>query len=817
MRFIYQICIILFCAVTLSAQEFSVHKFHLNEFGSKEKSLPKAENLSAQIIPLQIKAKPEKVIFGYLPDWEYNKGSYQYFNYDLLTHIAAFDFMVSANGNVSYPSGWPWTDVINEAHSNGVKVIMTAVTFEGDDIHNIITNETAKTNFFNKTKSILQSYKLDGVNIDFESLNNADKSSNINNFMKELTEFIHTELPGKEVSFAGPAIDWGSNWNLKGLSENCDYIFIMEYSFWGSWSSTTGPQAPLTNTGQLISVSRSLANEYAQIINSTPGKLILGMPYYGNKWKVIGSSETSTVDEYIKSVFYSEAVNVYSQKGKNWSTKYKVPWIGWNEGDWYQMWCDDDSSLGLKIDLALSKNLLGVGMWALGYDGASTDLWNLLARKIAPDVEQIPSTPNNFAVTIENANSLNILFSESSGQTGYRILGSNDGVNFTDTTFSITNNVTIKGAGISNPGYFKVEAFNSAYTSGQTEVLGAVAFTSATKALIVNGFDRSSANTRDYINKYISSMDFWGEAIESASNEAVYNGFVDLKDYEAVFWILGDESTADDTFNGTEQEIIIEYLENGGHLCVSGSEAGWDLGRTSSSSLEDLAFYKNYLKAEYIDDAPAGKNGEYYKIDGIDNTIMAGLSNIDFDNGTHGTYDVDWPDAIKPVGGAEGILKFNGVDVSQGYAGISYEGEFGNGYGKLVYLTVPIETIYNEETLQEIFYRLMDFMITMVSVDDEQISELPNEFKLKQNYPNPFNPSTVIEYNIPELKTGYGLSVQLKVFDILGNEIATLVKENQLSGNYKINWNAGQLASGVYIYQLRAGSFFESKKMILQK
>ena len=86
------------------------------------------------------------------------------------------------------------------------------------------------------------------------------------------------------------------------------------------------------------------------------------------------------------------------------------------------------------------------------------------------------------------------------------------------------------------------------------------------------------------------------------------------------------------------------------------------------------------------------------------------------------------------------------------------------------------------------------------------------DFNLDQNYPNPFNPSTKISYSIKE----EGL-VTLKVYDVLGMEIATLVNENKPAGIYEVEFKASQLPSGMYIYKLQAGSFTNIKKMLLTK
>ena len=95
---------------------------------------------------------------------------------------------------------------------------------------------------------------------------------------------------------------------------------------------------------------------------------------------------------------------------------------------------------------------------------------------------------------------------------------------------------------------------------------------------------------------------------------------------------------------------------------------------------------------------------------------------------------------------------------------------------------------------------------------------MPNEFSLSQNYPNPFNPSTTIRYSIPNVIASEAKqSVVLKVYDILGNVVATLVNENKAAGNYEVKYDASNLSSGIYFYKLQSGSFVQTKKFILIK
>ncbi|MCS7054510.1 MAG: T9SS type A sorting domain-containing protein [Ignavibacterium sp.] len=99
---------------------------------------------------------------------------------------------------------------------------------------------------------------------------------------------------------------------------------------------------------------------------------------------------------------------------------------------------------------------------------------------------------------------------------------------------------------------------------------------------------------------------------------------------------------------------------------------------------------------------------------------------------------------------------------------------------------------------------------TVLSVD--KISDLPVGYSLEQNYPNPFNPSTKIQFSINEPQY-----VTLKIYDVLGNEVANLVDKELSSGTYQYDFNASNLSSGVYYYKLQAGSFTETKKMMLMK
>ena len=113
----------------------------------------------------------------------------------------------------------------------------------------------------------------------------------------------------------------------------------------------------------------------------------------------------------------------------------------------------------------------------------------------------------------------------------------------------------------------------------------------------------------------------------------------------------------------------------------------------------------------------------------------------------------------------------------------------------------------------------VDLIFGAAPVSVETSNNLPLQFELKQNYPNPFNPSTTINYTIPveNLRPAYIQHITLKIFDVLGRTVATLVNEDKSPGNYSVKFDAGKLTSGIYFYSLQSGNYLTTKKMLYLK
>ncbi len=111
---------------------------------------------------------------------------------------------------------------------------------------------------------------------------------------------------------------------------------------------------------------------------------------------------------------------------------------------------------------------------------------------------------------------------------------------------------------------------------------------------------------------------------------------------------------------------------------------------------------------------------------------------------------------------------------------------------------------------------VVDFQLPSVSSTKESHSSI-DDFYLNQNYPNPFNPNTTIEFSIPKNAEDNFYKTQIKVYDYLGSELSLLLDKKLNAGSYKIDYNAGTLSSGVYIYRLLFGNYSYSKKMVILK
>ncbi|MBT4143756.1 MAG: T9SS type A sorting domain-containing protein [Candidatus Marinimicrobia bacterium] len=363
--------------------------------------------------------------------------------------------------------------------------------------------------------------------------------------------------------------------------------------------------------------------------------------------------------------------------------------------------------------------------------------------------------------------------------------------------------------GNENPLFYKltsVSNLESISESFASDIYGVYQSDETENILIVDGFDRMNGSYpfpyHDFAKRMGQALIPWGYAFDTADNDAVISGEIQLSHYTAVFWLLGDESTEHETFSASEQNIVKDYLKQGGQIFISGSEVAWDLDQQGSSS--DRNFLHDYLKTQYnLDDANS------YIAHGAEGTVFESLT-LYYDNGNYGVYPENYPDAFSTTGGSESALIYGNNLI----AGIQFSGLVPGGTenARIVMMGFPFETIYAEQERIDLAGRILAFFGFSVELGFDDVTIQANQFRLYPNFPNPFNPSTTIRFSVEMRQT-----ISLRILDVKGRLVKNLLEEAVEPGLHEIQWNASQMASGVYFVEMLAGSFRDVQKMILLK
>jgi hypothetical protein len=345
-------------------------------------------------------------VLGFAPYWELpaNAG----WRYDLLTTVAYFGLDVKGDGSFDTTTpGWTgWNsqdlvDTINRAHQAGDRVEAVIKQFDEATINTIVTTPSVTQAAVTNTINAIADKQLDGVNVDFEGSSNPSYpniQSGMTNFVSQLSGQVHARWPSAMVSvdtYTGSASWDGGIFKIGDLAPVVDALFVMAYDMAASnmAPNQAGPNAPLL--GNFTYNDTTAVAQY--LTKAASSKVILGVPYYGYKYSTANTqlyaafSGSATADTY--SDIQSDLACAL-QLNQSWDGGSQTPWASWwspatgdpcggNHNSSRELYYDNAQSLGLKYDLVNSNNLRGTGIWALGYDGTSPDLWAELALKFA--------------------------------------------------------------------------------------------------------------------------------------------------------------------------------------------------------------------------------------------------------------------------------------------------------------------------------------------------------------------------------------------------------------------------------------------------
>jgi len=360
-----------------------IHQEQEEEFGAKAIATRSLVTQNLKPLPLSASATPgvKRIVFGYLPYWEDTNTIIDWLPYNNITHIAWHAVSINDNGSISNTAGWPNTYLINKAHANGVKVLLSATKFSNGST--FLASASARYTSITALRTLVSNAGADGVTIDIEAVSySATSRANLSAYMHDLATTFHNYNSNYHVSIATEPTN--SLFDYDSLSDDLDSIFVMWYNFYYSGSAYTGPNAPLSH-GSYYSSGYGLigkVNTWLQSNNFRPNKIVIGLPTYGLQWGTLSAAaHAATLSGTYNSVTYN-ILGAADAATKAWDTASQSSWYySWSGTTCYQTWYDSPEALGYKCDLVNNYGLGGIGFWALGYDYPRNDYWSVISTK----------------------------------------------------------------------------------------------------------------------------------------------------------------------------------------------------------------------------------------------------------------------------------------------------------------------------------------------------------------------------------------------------------------------------------------------------
>lgn len=341
-----------------------------------------------------------KVIYGFLPYWNLKKVTIQ----PELTELAYFSLTIGADGSLitrenDYTEpGYAGLqsdellDLTNMVQANNSSVELVVSQFNGDDIVSFLSSKPAQAKFMQSLDAAILSYPVNGVNIDIEyaGTNSESLRDNLSEFMKDLRTHLNSRYDSVQLSidmYAGASTN-ESIWDIEGIAPHVDYIVVMAYDFHRRSSAQAGPVAPLFGGKELWD---SDINQHLQeFLTMVPAeKILLGIPFYGYEWQTTSRDPQShTFPDTGSTAQISRVKELLEKKDElqvqeGWNEEALSPYLSYIEnGETYVLYYENSRSISYKLDYVNQLDLGGIAIWALGYEGDSRELWDVINRKI---------------------------------------------------------------------------------------------------------------------------------------------------------------------------------------------------------------------------------------------------------------------------------------------------------------------------------------------------------------------------------------------------------------------------------------------------
>jgi spore germination protein YaaH len=347
-------------------------------------------SLKPENITLSISGTPKKEVYGYFPYWMLENEDKVTLN--ALTTVSLFGLEVDGRGDIvtegpdgEIDPGWAmWINpklqtFIQRVKRRGLKTELTIKAFNNNNIEKLVQSDDAQKVFISNTIYLMQSKGINGINLDFEYVGTPSEKvrdgftrlvTNLRAEMKRIEPRSTLTISSYITAAAVPRLV-----DVQPVSDQIDAYVIMGYDF-HTPSGNAGPVSPMEGSYSILGFMQSYLEKVS------PDKLILAVPYYGYDWPIpaVGDRERSRTRPYAEIVASSKSSDIL------WDDTAQTPYYQYKDtetGEQRVVHFENTRSLSIKYDFVNRKNLRGIGIWALGYDGLNADLRSLIIEKFA--------------------------------------------------------------------------------------------------------------------------------------------------------------------------------------------------------------------------------------------------------------------------------------------------------------------------------------------------------------------------------------------------------------------------------------------------
>ena len=335
---------------------------------------------------LKVSSKPKREVLGFFPYWMLPIEDK--INLDTLTSISLFGIEIDGTGNIVTQSsdgevdgGWTmWQSnqlntLIKRAKNQNIKVYLTLKSFSNKNIADLALNDEAQKTFISNSLYLVNSKNLEGINIDFEYTGEITSAirKGFTRLITNLNSELKRQIPDSKLTIDTFLVSGSENgiFEISALSNQLDAFVIMGYDM----HTPLGDPGPVSAMGGVTNIVGYVQGYLEKV---PADKLILAVPYYGYDWPT-GSMQES---EGVKILPFAEVSEQSKNSKLSWDETSQTPFFTYSDGGVKRIvHFDNVRSLGIKYDFINKKDLKGVGIWALGYDGLNSELQKLIVDK----------------------------------------------------------------------------------------------------------------------------------------------------------------------------------------------------------------------------------------------------------------------------------------------------------------------------------------------------------------------------------------------------------------------------------------------------